>query len=68
MDQGSHADLNLRVSNTGNATLHINNLSINDTQFTLVSANISGSDITKGSYLDITVRFAPAALGNQAVY
>jgi len=60
------ASENITVTNEGDDTLLIYNLSINDTGFTITSGNISGQSLLPGDSANITLAFAPATPGVQS--
>ena len=53
------------VSNQGNANLIIGKVSISDSQFEIISDDISGYTLTPGNGETMSLRFSPAALGLQ---
>jgi uncharacterized repeat protein (TIGR01451 family) len=60
------ATQNVTVGNTGTAGLNIGNLIINDSQFSIVSGNISGQVLGPGASANVTLVFTPASEGSQA--
>ncbi|MFC1958915.1 choice-of-anchor D domain-containing protein, partial [Chloroflexota bacterium] len=57
---------NVTVTNVGSVDLIIGNLTIDDSQFTIPTGNISGQSLTPNESANITLIFTPTSAGAQS--